>query len=345
MAVNLIGFIGAWIDPGALYHWPLAAILGAIGLAWVAAERWRPEQRFWAFPVVTLLSLLAVYWIIPTNVGVPKYPFGPALKDPAPLDPARLYLSVYPPPEEAYRVGAAEGETGLVVRPGSTPFWAGLRFLNGYSPILAGGVAADLSASIHGEIDPSTAEWILRWHGGPESGPALLGVDGIIVADAYKMAPLPLEEWRLVYFSREGKVYHRRGAPLGAVRSLTEIETRPGENFAPVSVTRVEAGRQSVGVDLSVPAGDRPGLLIFSRPNFKGYRAYLNGRRLALGSYRGLAPVLEVPAGSAGRLELVYRPWWLVAGSAAAFACLSVMLVAAAAAVRERMAGAPKALS
>jgi len=55
--------------------------------------------RAWAPPAVTFAVLLATYFCIPPNCGVPKYNFGQQLLDPAPLDRQRLYLSVYPEAE------------------------------------------------------------------------------------------------------------------------------------------------------------------------------------------------------------------------------------------------------
>jgi hypothetical protein len=38
--------------------------------------------------------------------------------------------------------------------------------------------------------------------------------------------------------------------------------------------------------------------------------------------------MVEIPAGAHGRLALVYRPAWLILGSAAAAACVLVLLLA-----------------
>jgi uncharacterized membrane protein YfhO len=75
---------------------------------------------------------------------------------------------------------------------------------------------------------------------------------------------------------------------------------------------------------VDAPNGDRSALLIFSRPYFRGYEARLGNQKLAVSSYRGLFPVIEVPAGLHGRLTLTYRPYWLTWGSAAAVACALV---------------------
>jgi len=45
-----------------------------------------------------------------------------------------------------------------------------------------------------------------------------------------------------------------------------------------------------------------------------------------VGSYRGLLPVVELPAGASGRFEIVYRPWWLVWGGGLALLCLVVLI-------------------
>jgi uncharacterized membrane protein YfhO len=83
-----------------------------------------------------------------------------------------------------------------------------------------------------------------------------------------------------------------------------------------------------VEVDVDIPDGDRPALLTFSRPYFRGYESRLGNQKLAVTSYRGLFPMVELPAGARGRLVLGYRPGWLIWGSVIASACALVILVA-----------------
>ena len=45
--------------------------------------------------------------------------------------------------------------------------WAGLRFINGYSPIRAAGVAREFATSIHGEINPEVGSNLLNRQAGP----------------------------------------------------------------------------------------------------------------------------------------------------------------------------------
>ena len=89
----------------------------------------------------------------------------------------------------AQRFGRDQQPVGETLRPGSTPMWAGLRFDNGYSPILAAGVAREFATSIHGEINPDVGDNLLNRQAGPEGELALLGVDGIVVAREVNLAP------------------------------------------------------------------------------------------------------------------------------------------------------------
>jgi hypothetical protein len=50
-------------------------------------------------------------------------------------------------------------------------------------------------------------------------------------------------------------------------------------------------------------AGNRPALLTFSRPYFRGYKARIGDQELAITSYRGLFPILEIPAGTQGAAD------------------------------------------
>jgi hypothetical protein len=199
--------------------------------------------------------------------------------------------------------------------------WAGLHFINGYSPIRAAGVAREFEATIHGEINPDIGSYLLNHQAGKDDELALIGVDGIVVAREVDITPEPASEWQLVVSTEEGRVFHRRGAPFARVRSIPSIESRPDEQFVSATISRIDDSRNYAAADVDVPSGDRPALLTFSRPYFRGYEARLGNRKLAVTSYRGLFPMVEVPAGMHGRLNLAYRPYWLVWGGSAALVC------------------------
>jgi hypothetical protein len=311
------------------YAFPLTWIflgLAAFWCLWGITLR-HSELQKWAPVAITFSALLATYIYVPTNGGVPRYNFSQQLLNPAPLDPARLYLSIYPWAEVTYCVATKPQPVGEVLRPGSTPMWAGLHFINGYSPIRPAGVAREFATSIHGEINPSVGSYLLNEQAGKDGELALLGVDGIVVARELDITPQPSSDWDLSVSTDEGRVFHRRGAPFARVRSITSIDLRPGEQFAAATVLRIVDSRNRVEVDVDVPNGDRPALITFSRPYFRGYEARLSNRKLAVTSYRGLFPIVEVPAGAHGLVTLVYRPRWLLWGGITAIVCVLVLLL------------------
>ena len=312
------------------YAFPLTWILLLLAAAWVFAEFFlrHDSVRVWTPACVTFTALLATYFCIPPNCGVPKYNFDQKLLSAAPLDRQRLYLSVYPPAEHTYRVEKKPGPVGQIVRPGSTSMWAGLRFINGYSPILAAGVAREFSFAIHGEIDPDVGNYLLSDQSGALEP---LGVDGLIIAQEVVTDPASAE-WQLVFANDEGRAFHRRGAPLPRIRSVNWIDSRPHEEFVTAAISRIVDSRHRVEVDVDVPSGNTPALLEFSRPYFRGYAAHFGNQRLTVDSYRGLIPTVEVPGGLHGRLVLAYRPWWLVYGGGLSIFCAIIFITGSGAA-------------
>jgi hypothetical protein len=323
---------------GGPYAFPLTWIFLGLAAVWSFSELFLRDSEFqkWAPAAITFLALLATYLYIPPNGGVPKYNLSQELLKPSPLDPRRLYLSIYPWAELTYRVENKSYPVGQIVRPGSTSMWARLHFINGYSPIRPAGVAREFATTIHGEINPAMGDYLLNYQAGEVGELTLLGVDGIVVAREIGTAPQPASEWRLVVSTDEGHVFHRRGVPLARVRSVASIDSRPNEQFVSATISRINDSRNRAELDVDVPSGDRPALLTFSRPYFRGYEARLENQRLAVTSYRGLLPIVEVPAGSHGRLTLTYRPYWLKWGSAAAVACVLALILGFFAATSQR---------
>src|SRR4029077_4442137 len=103
---------------GGPYAFPLVWILLVITGIWAFAEFFLRNEalRAWTPSCVTFVALLATYFCIPPNCGVPKYNLDQALIEPTPLDPERLYLSVYPPAESTYRVEKKSGAVGQTIR-------------------------------------------------------------------------------------------------------------------------------------------------------------------------------------------------------------------------------------
>jgi hypothetical protein len=325
------------------YGFPLTWILLAIALVWTGFEllikrgALTSASQPWLPAVVTFASLLATYLCIPPNCGVPRYNFTEELINPAPLDRERLYLSIYPPAEVAYRSEMRPRPVGQIVRPGSTSMWAQLHFINGYSPIRPSGVAREFMFAIHGEIDFNVAGRLVAREAGATGLLAELGVDGITVASDYDFfKPQPVSEWEMVASADEGRVFHRRGPPLSRVRSVASLNSRPGQEFATAKISAIRNTRNYVEADVDVPSGSNSALITFSRPYFPGYEADLSGKKLRVDSERGLFPVVEIPPGSRGRLVLSYRPAWLVYGGGLAMACAAFFLLAGFFALRSK---------
>ena len=337
------------------FGFPLAITLMAIAVVWALLDALPVPARAkdWMPATVTFASLLGTYLCIPPNGGVPKYNLDQKLTSTAPLDPQRLYISVHLPPEFAYRIENQPEPFGTTVRPGSTSMWGGVRFVNGYSPIRPAGVAREFLFGIHGEIPGWMSDYLLGWQAGAEGELARLGVDGVVVAVAVESSPRPEEEWSLVLSNAEGRVYHRNGEPIPVIRSLpwlerqlTDANAAPGAmlaheeradavEFAIAKISLVANERIAVIAEVDVPEGERPAMLAFSRPFFRGYRATIDGRNLAVTSYRGLMPMIQLPAGAKGRLVLSYRPRWLIAGTIVAAGSAAVSLAALALALRQ----------
>jgi hypothetical protein len=315
---NLAGANGATLT---LIYFEIAAV-------WALFELFLPiaKIREWAPPVATFAVLLATYiWIAP-NCGVPKYNFSQELTKPEPLDRSRLYLAIYSPAEYAYRREYRNGPVGQVARPGSTPMWAALHFINGYSPILPAGVARELKFFIHGEIDGEFGRYLVENQSGAGGILEELGVDGIVIAREIAAEP-PGSAWQLEFSSDDGRVFHRHGEPLSRVRSVEWIDSLPEKEFAPATISNIDDTRNHVAADVDVPANGPSALLTFSRPYFRGYSARIDNRALHVDSYRGLFPVVEVPSGAHGRLTLIYRPWWLIVGGALSILSAAIWLL------------------
>ncbi len=319
------------------FAFPLTWIFLGLAGFWALSEvvsRNQKRQK-WVPALVTLAAFLATYLCLPTNGGVPIYNFSQELTKPEPLDLNRLYLAVYSPAEFAYGREYKDGPMGRVARPGSTPMWAQLRFINGYSPIRAAGVAREFKFFTHGEIDSDFGKYLIEKQAGGAGLLEQLGVDGVIVAPELAVEP-PSSDWDLALSTNEGRVFNRKGAPLPLVRSVTQIDSQPDRAFSSAGVSAIHDARNSVELEVDVPEGGTPALLTFSRPYFGGYQARLAGKKLAVDSYRGLFPTVELPAGSHGKLILFYRPWWLVAGSILSIVCGTIWLGGAVMAALQR---------
>ena len=98
IAMSILGTAGEYGATTAFVYLQIAVV-------WALAERFLRPVKFshWTPAVACFVVLLGTYICIPPNCGVPKYNLSQDLLNPAPLDPQRLYLSIYPEREHAYR--------------------------------------------------------------------------------------------------------------------------------------------------------------------------------------------------------------------------------------------------
>ena len=334
LALLLLVLLIAMLPSANVFRWsfrwlPLLHLTLALVAAQALVALRLSARSSWLLTAVVFGSLLVTYLVLPTNTGVPRYNFPASLTQPQPLDPSRLYLSIYPEPESAYRIENHPQPIGQVTRPGSTSMWAGLRFVNGYSPIRGAGVGRDFAFYTHGEIDPAMADYLLGWQAGPGGWLQTIGVDGIVIARESATPPPPAGEWEPVHASHEGRVYHRRGGVIPRIRSAPSLDTLPNEKFGVASIVLREDSRLELSAEVRVPRDGPPALLLISRPYFDGYQARIGDQTLPVETYRGWIPIIHVPAGTEGRLTISYRPWWLLWGGAIALVSAVVWLVCA----------------
>ncbi len=320
------------------WYLPLWTLL--IAVAWLALSAFTARRGTWAAwlpALATLASLWTTYQHMYTNPGLPKYAFGPSLAKVSPLSADRLYLSLYDKVDEWYRDWQTPPDFGAVVRPGSTGMYAGVRTLNGYSPIMPPGVGRLWNMETHGSIPEDTGRSLLPLAG--HLGPLeWLGVDGILIERNFGPRDVRLNDpdWETASESAEGFVYHRRNGPLPEVRAWhaesmpSVFPNRPDFSvpspFEEVQIRSSENSRAGSAFDVSVPAGNEPGaLLAFRRPYFPGYVAALDGAPVAVSAFQNLFPTITLPPGSHGRLVLSYRPRAVVWGAVAAGMSLLAM--------------------
>ncbi|MDQ6912128.1 MAG: hypothetical protein M3128_04570 [Verrucomicrobiota bacterium] len=274
---------------------------------WIGASFFGSRGKLWLLPIVTFATLLTTYLRLDPHAPLAHYFFTETLKSPAPLNPERLYLSLYPEPQSWYRADMTGVPFGNVVRPGSTSMFGAVHLVNGYSPVGPAGVARLFDSGTHGHLNPGKVDDVVMPATLPGALLEKLGIDGIIVARDFQLpAQLP-NEWKLVHSEAEGDVYERAVA-IPAIRAFAD------DRYSNATVQIIENSRHKVLVDVSPIDNMRPVLITVSRPYLPGYHAKWEGVELPVKSFQGLTPAVELPAGQSGRLELLYRPRVVVLG-------------------------------
>lgn len=283
----------------------IAAVWAAVG---VAAERRTAHPLLevlepWLPTAVVATAILSLFLRVPPNLAVPVFPFDESFLGAAPLDRDRLHMSLYVA-EDLPTSRMPPGSLGQAFRPGNSAMLAGIRMINGYSPIHPPGIGTMLPFETHGQMFPEAVRWVFEKGAGPGDVLATIGVDAIVVSKhAARLGSLPAAEWEKVWSGAEADIYHRRGVAVHAAAIITpRLRADQPPDRAPLLVD----GRHRAEIDL-LPA-PCPRQVVFPRPWYTGWQATLDGRPLSTAAYKKIAVAVVVPANAAGRLAIAYRP-------------------------------------
>lgn len=259
------------------------------------------------------------------------------------------YLALYS--QESYS-SAPIRYPGQRYYPGNEHMHSGLRFVNGYSPMLPAGTTRLFGFNYIGALstrDPPSARRL---------GPILkrMAVDGLVTWPGSGVRrEIPWDEFEpraevfgaTVHRRKSGitprvqrvrkarltsapdKVWRQEVSPLPVVETPGRPVPEPRTvDFGDAELHLVAETRLGVTVDVDARASPLPVLVCFARPWLPGYRVELDGRRAELMRLDAIQPAVEVPAGRRTRVALTYRPAALRLGLAL-FAVTAAGLLAA----------------
>jgi hypothetical protein len=352
-ALNTFMVLGYDRDRGTTF--PQLGVFALLCVAWWLFERRRSVLASWMPVTLTIVSIAMTFVAHSRGGEVPRWRYEADLLSPGPLDPDRRYLAMY-----GYDAITVADERGRItrgmnveLRPGNVPMLAGLHFLNGYSPLGLAAVKNVLHMEGHGPLEAEWAEQLLRTESGPQQLLHHLGVDGIVLPldmTRRNREVLARNGWRPasrigehVVLHREARAFepffqagfvYRRSSEHDVYR---EIFVRPTEQLPVVilagstgserygarSVSQVSWSRQQTSF---VVAPGPKALFVFRRPWMPGWRVSIDGRPLPVLRAHMIMPAVEIPAGAAGEVRLVYRPTSLVVGAALAGLALLVLV-------------------
>lgn len=326
---------------------PIALL--AMAMAWLLAEALlRPESplRRWAPVALTALALWKVYLHIPNGLSVPTWNMPEAIREPGVFDRNTRYIAVSMHQDYA-TADKTDKPFGVLLRPSNTAMYAGIEFINGYSPMGPRGLTNLTLQVTQGFLLPQSVRAMTRREAGPGGLLRLWAVDGMVLgASAAEELPNVLRHgWRVVAQDHEATVLHREGPPSPLIRSIPGVQLvptfqdavnliwdRPGaavplvlveptqgfgkRPYAPAEVRLVSTARGRHVAEVRNLSKEAPALVSLARPWYPGYRARLDGRDLPVKTLNISILAVELPPGAAGRLEFVYWPRSLELGLA-----------------------------
>ncbi|MBI2569396.1 MAG: hypothetical protein HYV63_20470 [Candidatus Schekmanbacteria bacterium] len=338
--------------------WPAASALAlAVAIVWSVASAALASRRaaLQHLPLAVALAAAGICLIsLPHVYSVPRWALDERDLMTAPgLSPDRLYLSVYSSRLDGWSYPRNTGSEALSGIPaglyhGNTFMHAGRRFVNGYSPMMLGGIYRQLRLFLHGSMEPRSAQDLLR-HQMDETGLlATLGVDGLILSHDF-FAMIPVVEaagWRVERETVLTAILHRERpvglaprvlARLVLARSDREMDAlvRGGGTRGPDAVARladlppgadlrglsaatingVHTERATVTFTAHVRSPSARAVVLLPRPYLEGYTALLDDRApLRVFPVNDMALAIELPPSARGTVALRYEPRAAYAG-------------------------------
>jgi hypothetical protein len=329
--------------------WFLGIDLLFLALIWLLVEHFASKRsviRVWIPFIIVLLSFWATYLHVSGNSKVMTWNLRESIRSVAPLQADIRYLSLYERSDLFQPVSNPTSGYGTILRPGNTSMYAGVEFINGYSPIQFAPLARPFKSALWGFLPPEESKRILKMETGSQGLLQLMGVDGLVVARSLRseMQSLTKQGWRKVASLREGAVFHRVGAPSPRIRSVSSVKIARSDRqalewlvrrkntavplilkdrstkqkevqFAAAQTSVLQETRTQVTATVGSSSSSAESLIVFSRPLYPGYRATFNGKPLRVKALNLFLPAVQLPPGANGQLVLQYRPMSLVIGS------------------------------
>lgn len=333
-------------------------------LLWTVVGKWSAPQSFLrlAMPsVVVVVSTWMTYANISPSLAVPHWQLTDASAQQM-LNPNRRYFSLHAY-EDIFNVDAEKtlnpiGGTGESLFPGNTGMYSRVEMINGYSPVQPNGLTDMFGFGIHGYVFEKSAfsvpggsdfqqvDVLLRRESGPDGLLALMGVDGLVLANRFCQYFPILEEqgWQKHAATKVGVVFHRAGKPGPRIHSIGQVQwtndwlnalrswhERPDaeaahilfdkhaaqgklQTFARAEVSLLSTSRNSAVAQVHNTDSNREALIVFSRPWLPGYEAQFNGQLVPVERFDLIMPAIRLPKGTSGELVLQYSPKSLIVG-------------------------------
>jgi hypothetical protein len=290
-----------------------------------------------SLPVVLTVMLFALIYIFPVGTRVvPKWTALDNFKlDDAVFRPGVRYIGLYP------QTDYLNQESASTIMPSNTPMYGGVKFVNGYSPMMLKNehllfgfqysssiIIRDLAQLFK---NPLRIDKILD----------LLGIQGLVLGKALLSKASAFEDmgWHLDACSESALVMSKESKVLSSVESVLTAVSRDSEadvanylhtenpanlkhavirtnnighmtpnDFSPVAIAQINEGRNSITAAIKNDSTTENGMLVFRRAWYPGYRAFLDGEELPVLVADLLLPAVEIPKGRQGKLTLVYEP-------------------------------------